>query len=79
MKKLLILVLVLTVLLMAAAPVLAAETGWGPAGIQGAGNFAGGGEPGWSAEPGNSSGWGPTGDQGNFAGDGEPGWAEKNP
>ena len=81
MKKLLILVLIVAVLVMAAAPVLAAETGWGPAGVQGAGNYA---EPGWATEPGNSTGWGIEGDQGNFAqgnfaGDGEPGWAGLKP
>ena len=77
MKKLLILALIVAVLLMAAVPVLAAESGWGPTGPQG--NYAGDGQPGWATEPGNSSGWGPPGDQGNFAGDGQPGWAGKNP
>jgi len=77
MNKLLILVLTVAVLVMAAAPVLAAETGWGPIGPQG--NYAGDGEPGWATEPGNSTGWGPEGDQGNFSGDGTPGWAGLKP
>ena len=60
MKKLLVVllvVLVIAILMMAALPVTAASTGWGPTGSQG--HTTGGGEPGWSTISNGNGGSGP--------------------